>query len=373
MPGWDRGASSCQDVGGPGHTARPASVLGTATCCMVQLTKEPGVLNATAPLPPSCRHRQVCSREEADAARAAVEERLRAKGDLSDEQVAALLTPEVRRPLRTLIWAGRQRSWAWRSPALHRSAQPRRLGSLQQLADNGGPPFWDHELPCCFPPAPNPTLPPNPRRRPAAAGQEDQAAGEEGQGARERGGRQPGGAAGPVCGQPGAHGPRRQALPGGNRHVPGGWAAPARAAVTLPLCIFLPANVHSLVAFARKRGRWLGPSAALQESALQPCFGMPVALHVRVLRLPCPRSPPLHRLWRLPPSCARASCKRWAPPFEVGWSAPAVQASPCMRDVSAGVAIVNGPSTRLRAFVPALNSPARARLCLIAPTTCLCD
>ncbi|KAL4424708.1 hypothetical protein ABPG77_000051 [Micractinium sp. CCAP 211/92] len=38
---------------------------------------------------------QVCSREEADAARAAVEERLRAKGDLSDEQVAALLTPEL--------------------------------------------------------------------------------------------------------------------------------------------------------------------------------------------------------------------------------------------------------------------------------------
>lgn len=39
---------------------------------------------------------QVCSCEEAATARAAVEERLRAKGDLSEEEVARLLTLEVR-------------------------------------------------------------------------------------------------------------------------------------------------------------------------------------------------------------------------------------------------------------------------------------
>ncbi|KAL4422537.1 hypothetical protein ABPG75_008734 [Micractinium tetrahymenae] len=38
---------------------------------------------------------QLCSREEAAEARAAVEEQLKAKGDLSDDQVAALLMPEL--------------------------------------------------------------------------------------------------------------------------------------------------------------------------------------------------------------------------------------------------------------------------------------
>lgn len=64
------------------------------------LIPPPGTLPPSPTSNPRPSSLQVCSREEAAQARAALEGRLRAKGDLSEEQVAELLTPEVR-PRRT--------------------------------------------------------------------------------------------------------------------------------------------------------------------------------------------------------------------------------------------------------------------------------